>query len=135
MASATDDDAQHLRLLSIFHYIVGGMMGLFGCFPIIHFVVGIAALSGAMNNGNGPPAAFGWIFITVAVAVMTFMWSVAIAIILAGPKLRDRTGYTYCVVAHVVERTFMPFGTVLGVLTLIVLMRPSVKAAFGVSAT
>lgn len=110
-------------------------MGLFGCFPIIHFVVGIAALSGAMNNGNGPPAAFGWIFITVAVAVMTFMWSVAIAIILAGPKLRDRTGYTYCVVVAAVECTFMPFGTVLGVLTLIVLMRPSVKAAFGVSAT
>jgi hypothetical protein len=31
-----------------------------------------------------------------------------------------------------VECIFFPFGTVLGVLTIIVLMRPSIKSLFGV---
>jgi hypothetical protein len=30
------NDEQNLKLLSIFHYVVGGIMALFSCFPIIH---------------------------------------------------------------------------------------------------
>jgi hypothetical protein len=31
------EDEQYLRLLSIFHYVVGGIAALFACFPIFHF--------------------------------------------------------------------------------------------------
>ncbi len=31
-----DQDLEHLRLLSLFHYVVGGIAALFGCFPFIH---------------------------------------------------------------------------------------------------
>ena len=34
-------DTEHLKLLSIFHYVVGGMAVLFACFPIIHLVIGL----------------------------------------------------------------------------------------------
>ncbi len=30
-----DPDLEHLRLLSIFHYVVGGILALFSCFPIL----------------------------------------------------------------------------------------------------
>ena len=40
----------------------------------------------------------------------------------------------YCLVVAAVECIFMPFGTVLGVFTIIVLMRPGVKERFGVEA-
>jgi hypothetical protein len=38
----------------------------------------------------------------------------------------------YCLVVAGIECIFMPFGTVLGVFTIIVLMRPSVRNLFGV---
>lgn len=129
-----DQDREHLRLLSIFHYVVGGVMGLFGCFPIFHLVFGIAAASGALDHeGEGPPEFFGWIFIGTAVFVMSFLWGIVIAVLIAGRKLSAHTGYMYCLVVAGLECMFMPFGTVLGVFTIIVLMRPTVKELFGVS--
>jgi hypothetical protein len=47
--------------------------------------------------------------------------------------LKRHTNYTYCLVVAAIECMFTPFGTVLGVLTIIVLVRPTVKALFGVS--
>jgi hypothetical protein len=38
--------------------------------------------------------------------------------------------YIFCLVIAAVECIFMPFGTVLGVFTIIVLQRPTVKAMF-----
>ena len=129
-----DQDIQHLQLLSIFHYVLGGMIGLFGCFPIFHLAVGIAIVTGALDVPEEPPAPayFGWLFVGMAVVVMSFMWTLASAVIIAGRKLASRTGYMYCLVVAGVECIFMPLGTVLGVFTILVLVRPSVKQLFGV---
>ena len=35
-----NQDAEHLRLLSIFHYIVGGLAALFSFFPLLYTTVG-----------------------------------------------------------------------------------------------
>ena len=43
------DDIQHLNLLSLFHYIVAGITFLFGCIPIIHVVIGITMMAGALS--------------------------------------------------------------------------------------
>jgi hypothetical protein len=128
-----DEDTQQLHLLSMFHYVVAGLVGLMGCFPILHLTVGIAAVMGALNDGAGsaPPALFGWFFIVMAVAAIASMWTIAVAILFAGRKLAARSSYTYCLVMAAVECMFMPFGTVLGVFTIVVLMRPSVKQLFG----
>jgi hypothetical protein len=48
----------------------------------------------------------------------------------AGRMLQRRRGYTYCVVMAAIACAFTPIGAVLGVFTLIVLLRPSVKALF-----
>ena len=55
----------------------------------------------------------------------------AALIAFAGRSLQQRTRYLYCLVMAGVECIFMPFGTVLGVFTIIVLMRDSVKPLFG----
>ncbi len=36
-----NQDLEHIRLLSMFHYVVGGLTALFACFPIIHLIMGI----------------------------------------------------------------------------------------------
>lgn len=131
-----DDDIRQLDLLATFHYVVAGIIALCGCFPIIHLVIGICIVTGAFDNqkGNPPPDFFGFIFIGMALLMILMMWAMAVAVWLAGSRLKNRTNYTYCLVVAAVACTFMPFGTVLGVFTIIVLMRPSVKALFGIEA-
>jgi hypothetical protein len=51
--------------------------------------------------------------------------------IIAGRLLQRQRGYNFCVFVAAVSCIQMPLGTVLGVFTLIVLLRPSVKELFG----
>ncbi|MHB1037459.1 MAG: hypothetical protein ACYC35_18870 [Pirellulales bacterium] len=128
-----EQDLQHLRLLSIFHYVVGGLMALVACFPIIHLVIGILIVSGnlgADQSHQGLPPEFGWIFIIVAVPMILVGWMLALAIVVAGRFLAGRVHPMYCLIVAGIESCFIPFGTALGVLTIIVLERPSVKAMF-----
>ena len=131
-------DAEHLKLLSIFHYVVAAMMALFGCFPIIHLVVGIAMVSGGFGHakvGEPSPALFGWLFVVAAATFILTAWTLAVCTLVAGRNLARRKRYLFClVVAAIMAAMCMPFGTILGVFTIVVLMRPSVKESFGVPA-
>ncbi len=126
------EDERYLRVLSVFHYVVGGIGGVFACIPIIHLVIGVLMVTGVMDgeSGKGPPAIVGWVFILIGGAMITAGWSFAVCMILAGRCLWKRKWYTFCLVMAAIACTFMPFGTVLGVFTIIVLSRPTVKALF-----
>jgi len=129
-----DDDAQHLQLLSIFHYVVAGITALFGCLPIIHLIIGMALLSGRFAAQHDDPAAIafmGWVFTGMAAAMIVMMWSLAIVIFCTGRFLQARQRRLFCLVVAGLECMMMPFGTVLGVFTIIVLLRPSVRRLFG----
>ena len=45
-----NQDAEHLRLLSIFHYIVGGLAALFSFFPLLYTTVGAIFIFVARNG-------------------------------------------------------------------------------------
>jgi hypothetical protein len=132
-----NDDEQYLKLLSIFHYVVGGIAGLFACFPIIHLVVGIGILISSLTHSSqgGPPAFFGLFFVVIAGSFILFGWAFAICIILAGRFISKRKNHMFCLVMAGVECIFTPFGTVLGVFTIITLIHPSVKELFKTQAT
>ena len=124
-------DSEHLKLLSIFHYVVAAMTALFACIPFIHFFMGLALATGAFPDTD-PEAQPVGIFIMVFAGLFILAgWTLAILIAYAGRGLQTRRRYTYCLVMAGVECIFMPFGTVLGVFTIIVLMRDSVKELFG----
>ncbi len=74
---------------------------------------------------------FGWLFIVVGAMAISLGWTLALLVLIAGRQLAARRRYTYCLVVAGLECLFMPFGTVLGVFTILVLARPSVKALFG----
>ena len=128
-----NQDEEHLRLLSIFHYVVGAMAGLFALFPIFHLVFGLVFIFAPekLDGAEGPPPAlFGWIFVIVAATIMLMGGIFAACVVAAGRFLAKRKHHTFCLVMGGVECLFMPFGTVLGVFTIIVLMRESVKPMF-----
>lgn len=129
-------DADHLRLLSIFHYVVAGIMALFSLFPVIHLVMGVAIITGYMpmndQDGGEPmdPRLVGWFFVAFAGAFIVAGLTLAGFMAYAGRCLAQRRRHLLCVVVAGISCCFMPFGTVLGVFSLIVLTRPSVKQGF-----
>jgi hypothetical protein len=127
-----NEDDRYLKLLSIFHYVVGGIAGLFACFPIIHFAIGISMLISSFTPSaqDGPPALFGLLFTLIPGGIILLGWAFAICIILAGIFISQRKNYMFCMVMAGIECTFTPFGTVLGVFTIVTLIRPSVKELF-----
>lgn len=130
----TGEDARQLDLLAVFHYVVGGIMALFSCMPFLHVFMGLAMVTGSFfegTDGSAPPPAFGWMFVVMGSAFILFGWAVSICIIVAGRKLQQRKSRLYCMVVAGLECMFMPFGTVLGVFTLILLNRESVRQAYG----
>ena len=131
-----NQDEEHLRLLVIFHYVLAGITGVFSLIPVLHLILGLFLVFGAShfhNQGNPPPAIFGWFFIIFACFFILAGLTMAILILINGRCLAARKYYTFCQVMAGVECLLMPFGTVLGVFTLIVLSRPLVKPLFAPS--
>ena len=135
----TKDDVEHLNLLRIFWFVVAGLHALGGCIPIVHLTFGVMMLKGGLfppnGQGDGPPEALGWLFIALAVTVMVVIWSIAFLQFLTAQRLGERRSYTFVQVVSALVCLSMPFGTLLGVFTLMVLSRPSVKASFQTSAS
>lgn len=126
------EDEKNLDLLSLFHYILGGVTALFACLPLIHVFLGLLMVSEAMP-GDEIPAFFGWLFVGMGALFVTLGWALAMAMLVAGSKLKRRTSRTYCLVIAALECMLMPLGTILGVFTLIHLNKDSVKDLFAAS--
>lgn len=108
-------------------------MGLFSCLPLFHVAMGIAMLTGSFFGEVAsvpPPAIMGWMFLIMGTFFVLGGWACAVCILIAGRKLRRRRNRTFCLVVAGIECIFMPFGTVLGVFTLVQLSKDSVRALF-----
>lgn len=129
-----NQDQEHLRLLSIFHYVMAGFACLLPLFSLIYIGMGIMMLSGKMPSST-PSAAHGDLiggYVFVGVGSLFFLMGVVGAILnfLAGRALAKRERRTLCLVVAGLNCLHMPLGTLLGVFTFIVLGRPSVQALF-----
>ena len=130
-----NQDSEHLRLLSILHYVVAGLAALFSFFPLLYTTVGgifiFAARHGTPKPGEElPPEFLGWIFIVLGSLLFLLGIAMAICILIAGRCLSRRKCYSFALVIACIECLFMPFGTILGVFTIVVLSRESVRELF-----
>lgn len=123
-------DEKHLNLISIFQIIFGGLKILFSCVFLIHVAIGVAMLLGAIDGKDAPPRFVGLFFVLFGTGFILVGWIIATMMIVLGVKLRRRKSRTFCIVAAGIECISMPFGTILGVFTIILLMKDSVKALF-----
>ncbi|QGZ89200.1 hypothetical protein GQR42_06000 [Microcystis aeruginosa FD4] len=129
-----NNDRQHLKLLSIFHYIMGGILAFFFLFPLIHFTIGLLIITESISvhsSGNLPPQAAGYFFAVVGGLFFILGEVFAIATIVSGRFLKRRQRYWFSFVMACILCSFTPLGTILGVFTIIVLSRQSVKELYG----
>lgn len=125
-------DEEQLRVLSIFHYVVGALAAVFGFFPTFHLIMGLVFIAGGIAEGGEAVVLsfMGFFFVLFALTFMLCAWSLAVVVILGGRYLSQRRHYRFCMFAGGAACLFMPFGTVLGVFTILVLNRTSVRELF-----
>lgn len=125
-------DNNYLRLLAIGHFVHAALVALFSLIFGIYIVMGILMLTGVMKDehGQAPPPVVGWIMILIGVILAAAVLAVAGLIFLTGRSLKARKRYTFCFVMGCVQMLFQPLGILVGVFTILVLLRDGVKAQF-----
>lgn len=130
-----NDDTSYLNILSIFHYIVAGIAGLFSCLPLLNLFIGIPILEEVpylLSQGEyfSQHTIASVIFILLPTGMAAMGWMFAVAVALNGYYIKNRKWLKYCIVMGGIETVFAPFGTALGVFTIILLTRPNIRSLF-----
>ncbi|MBC2596042.1 hypothetical protein H5P28_17380 [Ruficoccus amylovorans] len=144
------EDISHLDTLAVVHYVVGGIFVFISCLPLLYLLLGTilvtggaaAAASEAARHAHGGmgadpaqfalvPAALGGFFMVIFGLAALFNAAIGVGIILSGRFLRQQRNYIYSFVVACLMCLSVPLGTILGVFTIIVLSRESVKRLYG----
>jgi hypothetical protein len=128
-------DADHLNLLSIFHFVGAGLalvgvLFLIAHFEFIHFIFMNPQVWQNQKGGPPPQQIFGVLIVFYIIGGIWFVIS-AILNVMSGLFLHARKNRTFSLVVAGINCVHMPLGTVLGVFTIIVLLRPSVRELYG----
>ena len=121
---------ENLRLLSILHYVLAGLAGLFSLIPLVYVGMGVLVLRGAFKGPHPPLPFMGWIFIAVGLLLVFMGLTFAFLVVLSGLSLARRRHSTFVVVMAGLSCAFFPLGTVLGILTIVAITKPEVKVLF-----
>src|SRR5262249_5603685 len=103
-----NQDAEYLRLLAIFHYVVAGLAALFSLFPLIYTTIGaifvFVARHRTLKPGDElPPEFLGWIFVGTGSFLFLLGIAMAICVLIAGRCLSRRKGYLFALVTASIE--------------------------------
>ncbi len=119
-----------LDQIGLFYYILAGISALFACFPMIHVAVGLMVMFAPARPGDPHPMAFGAMFVVLGSMFILLGWTYAFFLFLAGKNLKARTRPTLVTVMACLSCINMPFGTALGIYTLIEMNKPEVRNLF-----
>ena len=127
-------DEKHLRILSILYYVGGGGLGVIGgLFPLWLVVLGVAGFNDPPSTGaaifpSGPGLACA--FIVIGSVATLLVWTMAACPLFAGYNLSRKKHYRFCFNFACICCALIPLGTILGIFTIVILARPSVKELF-----
>ena len=127
-------DADHLRLLSIFHYVLAGLSLVGIGFLVLHYSFMHSFFADpemwkGQKSGPPPPkllAMFKWFYVFFGLLLA----ATGAANLLSGLLIQRRKYRTFSLLVAGINCLQFPFGTVLGVFTFVVLLRDSVREAY-----
>jgi hypothetical protein len=129
-------DADHLNLLAIFHFVGAGLAALGILFLMAHYAVMHMIFTNPKFFENQkqpmpvPPqqifAVLKWFYLAGAV------WFTVSGVlnVVSGLRLRARKSRTFSLVVAGINCVHLPLGTILGVFTIVVLSRESVRELY-----
>jgi hypothetical protein len=131
-------DSDHLNLLAIFHF-VGAGLGLLGIlFLLLHFTLIHAAFGDTdqwKSRTHGPAPAFlfdvlKWFYLVIGI----WFAGTGVLNLISGFFLWARKHRSFSLAVAGITCLHIPLGTVLGVFTIIILMRDSVRELYEIRA-
>ena len=133
-----DRDGEHLKLLRIFHFVVGGIAIAFASLFVLHAVFSFVLFFNPEIFPTPPetppfPDQARPMFLMLAIMASVYVvggWIVGLLIIISGFRIGQLRSRTFSLVMAGIMCMGFPFGTALGVCTLIVLLRPSVRERY-----
>jgi hypothetical protein len=130
-------DEEQLRLLSLGYMISGGFAACLSLFGLMYVLMGVimgAAFSHLPETpsrvGQQPPAFIGWIFACIGLVMFVGLIAMAAAKFRVAWCIRHRKSRTFCMVIAAIGCLEIPYGTLLGVFSFLVLGRDSVARLF-----
>ncbi len=130
-------DASQLKTLVTLHYVWAALRLICGCGMAVGMGLFGQFLATEMKKlppdpNRAPPPAELIEMIYGAVGVVGGLFEIVCAILafVTARRIAARRSWTFCFVTSVVQCLQIPFGTALGIFTILVLQRPAVKARF-----
>jgi hypothetical protein len=128
-------DIEHIRLLAIFHFVFGGLAMLGILFLLIHYfilhtVFANPELWKSQPNSTPPPKEFFEVFVWLYVFMGFLLVIGCLLNLLSGLFLLKRRHRVFSLVIAGLNCLQIPFGTALGILTILVLLRDSVRELY-----
>ena len=140
-----ETDSAHMQALAVSHYIWGGLSLAAALWFVFNLVFALALLNGSPGFGNiaisvdvqGPPGEpplppqqFGRLVFWTGLVGTVMGGALGGLSIASGRCIAGRRARAFSLVMAGINCLFMPFGTVLGVFTFVVLSRASVQALY-----
>lgn len=127
-------DSDHLRLLAVFHFIFAGFAFLGIGFLFLHWSLLHAVIDNPdiwKNQKGAPPpkellALFHWFYVVFGAMLLTS----GVLNMVSGVCLRQPKARMFSFVVAALDCLQFPVGTVLGVFTIVVLLRDSVRELY-----
>jgi hypothetical protein len=127
-------DAEHVRLLAIFHFVSAALSFVGVAFASLYFVLFQVMFSNpeiwAQSGEGAPPAEVITIFRWFTGMFVVWFLVSCVGNLLSGMFLRARRHRTFSMVIAAINCLHIPLGTLLGVFTFIVLGRESVRKLY-----
>ncbi len=126
-----EKDTSDLKTLSIFWYIIAALQTLTGCIVVGWILFVLLMGAGMASSGDSGDAAGGALFTgffgCIGLFALAIWWGLAFLNFLVARGLPQRKRRTLCFIMAIWACLWFPLGTILGVFTLMILNRPSVK--------
>jgi hypothetical protein len=128
-------DIEHIRLVAILHFVFGGLAMLGILFLLIHYFILHTVFANpdlwkSQPNSTPPPKEFFEVFVWMYVFVGLLLASACLLNLLSGFFLLKRRHRVFSLVIAGLNCLQIPFGTALGILTILVLLRDSVRELY-----
>lgn len=117
----------YLDILAVFHYVNGGLTALVALAALAFMGIGLGAASEWGRNFQAEPTCA---LVAVMFFILVFVGGYAVLNLLAGRALHTRNSRILVLITSGVNCLNIPFGTLLGIFTFVMMVDPQVEWMF-----
>jgi hypothetical protein len=123
----------HLKLISILHYMMSIITALLTAVPVVQIIAGVVMIIAPASfecKVTGHTPLIGWIFVIGGTLGVLIGIALSFSLIMSGWALGKRKKLSFCRGVSAVVCLIFPIGTAVGAFSLVVLGRPHVTSRF-----